>query len=259
MMLDFTYAMLRQLYEEILCSGYEIIPFLHFLTGETRPKAIILRHDVDNRIGNALKIAVLERDLGIRSSYYIRYRKHLFDSTVLKKIADLGHEIGYHYEDLTAARGDIRKAISRFEVNLARFRALYPVKTICMHGSPFSKWDNRLVWTEYDYHDFGIVGEPYFDIDYNKVLYLTDTGRRWDGVNVNVRDKVRTSYRYSLRSTCDIIDEFRRNSLPDRVMINIHPHSWHDGGLLWLRELVWQGAKNMVKYVLIRRSTPADL
>jgi len=32
--------------------------------------------------------------------------------------------------------------------------------------------------------------EPYFDVDFKEVLYLTDTGRRWDGDAFNIRDKV---------------------------------------------------------------------
>ena len=42
----------------------------------------------------------------------------------------------------------------------------------------------------YHYRDLGIIGEPYFDIDFSEVLYLTDTGRRWDGGKVSVRDKI---------------------------------------------------------------------
>ena len=34
-----------------------------------------------------------------------------------------------------------------------------------------------------------IVCEPYFDIDVSDVLYLTDTGRRWDGERSNIRDR----------------------------------------------------------------------
>ena len=40
--------------------------------------------------------------------------------------------------------------------------------------------------------DFGIIAEPYFDVDFDDVLYLTDTGRRWDGDEFNIRDKVET-------------------------------------------------------------------
>ena len=59
-----------------------------------------------------------------------------------------------------------------------------------MHGSPLSRWDNRLMWKYYDYKDFEIKGEPYFDLNCEEVLYLTDTGRRWDGGNVAIRDKI---------------------------------------------------------------------
>jgi len=34
-------------------------------------------------------------------------------------------------------------AIDDFRLNLEKLQKLYPVKTICMHGSPLSKWDNR--------------------------------------------------------------------------------------------------------------------
>ena len=40
--------------------------------------------------------------------------------------------------------------------------------------------------------DYGIIGEPYFDVTFDEVLYLTDTGRRWDGDAFNIRDKVET-------------------------------------------------------------------
>ena len=81
-------------------------------------------------------------------------------------------------------------AIDDFRLNLEKFRKICAVKTICMHGSPLSKWDNRDLWKRYDYRDFGIIAEPYFDVDFDEVFYLTDTGRRWDGDDVSVRDKV---------------------------------------------------------------------
>src|SRR5690625_2901666 len=58
-----------------------------------------------------------------------------------------------------------------------------------MHGSPLSRYDNRDLWKSYSYRDYGIIAEPYFDMDFSRVLYLTDTGRRWDGDKVSVRDR----------------------------------------------------------------------
>jgi hypothetical protein len=83
-------------------------------------------------------------------------------------------------------------ALDDFRLNLEKLRKLYPVKTICMHGSPLSKWDNRDLWKRYDYRDYGIIAEPYFDLDFDEVFYLTDTGRSWNNSKASVRDKVGT-------------------------------------------------------------------
>ena len=42
--------------------------------------------------------------------------------------------------------------VEDFRFYLDKFRNIYPVKTICMHGSPLSKYDNRLLWEKYDYY-----------------------------------------------------------------------------------------------------------
>ena len=69
-----------------------------------------------------------------------------WDETIIREIRDMGHEIGYHYDDLSFCKGDHEKAIRRFEKNLATLREIAPVKTICMEGAPLSKWDNRDLW-----------------------------------------------------------------------------------------------------------------
>ncbi|HAF30100.1 MAG TPA: hypothetical protein DCG75_13750, partial [Bacteroidales bacterium] len=128
--------------------------------------------------------------MGIHGTYYFRILPKSFKPEIVKKIADLGHEIGYHYDDLAVCKGDYPKAFERFQKNLHILRTLAPVQTICMDGSPLSKFDNKHLWQKYDYKSLGILGEPYLDIDFNKVFYLTDTGRRWDGWKTSVRDKV---------------------------------------------------------------------
>ena len=143
-------------------------------------KRIVLRHDVDRIPYNALKMAEIEHNFGIQSTYYFRIVKESYNPEIIRKIIKLGHEVGYHYEDMDLAKGNIDRAYQMFEKNLSHFREFYPVKTICMHGSPYSKWDNRKIWKKYNYKDSNIIAEPYFDVDYDKVLYITDTGRRWN-------------------------------------------------------------------------------
>jgi hypothetical protein len=45
-----------------------------------------------------------------------------------------------------------------------------------MHGAPTSDFDNHALWLSYDYRSLGIVGDTFYDTDYNDVFYLTDTG-----------------------------------------------------------------------------------
>ena len=91
-----------------------------------------MRHDTDRKPENALRMAVLEHELGIQSTYYFRF-PYTFKPDIIGKIHDLGHEVGYHYEVLSKARGDYEKAVELFEQELSEFREIVDVKTICMH------------------------------------------------------------------------------------------------------------------------------
>ena len=121
-----------------------------------------------------------------------------------------------------------------------------------MHGSPLSKYDNRLIWEKYDYRDFGIIAEPNFDLDFNKVFYITDAGRSWNNDKVSVRDKVDSNFDIKIRSTQDIIDKIKSGEMPDQIMLNIHPHNWANNKGEWWKILLWQSIKNIVKRAIIK-------
>lgn len=285
-MRDFTYAIYKKLLAELTKANYKFVTFAEFVQEPNKKeKAIILRHDVDKKPLSSLRTAEIESELGIKGTYYFRVIKNGLPVEVIVRIAKLGHEIGYHYDDLNESRGNLEKALDSFQKNLARLRELASVKTACMHGSPLSKYDNRDLWKNFDYHELGIIGEPYFDVDFNEVMYLTDTGRRWDGDKVSIRDKVignglwvmgkREDRRQKsevreqnikssrgavcdppalqFHSTMDIIKALRNNQLPDKIMLTIHPQRWTDNDFLWIKELIWQKFKNLIKYMKIKR------
>ena len=56
---------------------------------------------MDRKPGNALVIAKIEKEIGIKASYYFRIVKESYDEDVIRQIAEMGHEIGYHYENLS--------------------------------------------------------------------------------------------------------------------------------------------------------------
>ncbi len=208
---------------------------------------MILRHDVDLVPLNSLRFAKIQHEMGIKGTYYFRAIPESWDEKIIVEIAQMGHEIGYHYENLTICKGDFKNAIKDFSENLKKLRVLVQVSTICMHGSPVSKYDSKDLWKKFDYKDFGIIGEPYFDIDFNEVFYLTDTGRRWDGFNVSVRDKVKSSFQQKYSSTSQIITSLNRSELHQKIMFTFHPQRWHDNTFKWTKELVYQNVKNIVK------------
>ena len=293
--LDFTPGMYRKLLEALKEAGYSFLSFEEYCVTPGY-KSAVLRHDVDRKPENALKLAQIEADLGIKGSYHFRVVGSSNTPGIIRQIAGLGHEIAYHYEDMTlvtrkegkngvtANERLVAEAYNRFRTNLDYFRQFYPVRVISMHGSPTGRTDNRLVWKQFDYRECDVICEPYFDIDFSETLYLTDTGRRWDGERYNIRDKAIASVngvqgaavsdwkvrpvsgsllsmtkegfalrdRYKIHSTKEIMMLSKSGYLPDKMVINTHPQRWNDASLPWVWEIGAQSVKNRLKKLVIR-------
>lgn len=230
-------------------------------------KSHSLRHDVDLRPEFSLRVAQVEAEMGFRTTYFFRYMHFSSHAEVIKAIVALGHQAGYHYESLTTCMGDMEAAYEDFCLNLERLRNLVPVSTACAHGSPRSPYNSQELWNQHDIHALGIEYEPMLDTDFSKTLYLTDTGRRWDGYKVSVRDKV-PGYQEQwereglvFHSTDDIIRALRDPEHPihqKELLINTHPQRWMPFGTQWVKEAVLQNGKNIVKRVLVYSSTGAS-
>lgn len=134
--MDFTRQKYRELLSQLKKCGYEFITYTGYCEGKLPLRFVILRHDVDLLPQNSLLSASIESKMGARATYYFRAVPESWDEKVIKEIASMGHEIGYHFESLTTCKGDVEKAYRDFTKNLERLRALAPVCTICMHGSP---------------------------------------------------------------------------------------------------------------------------
>ena len=251
--LDFTFNKYHGLCEAIIASDYIPITMNNYLTENISNvnKYVILRHDVDKMPENSLEMAKIENNLGIRSTYYFRSTKNVFRPDIMKQIYNLGHEIGYHYEDLVKAKGNTVKAIEIFEKELSNFRSICDIKTICMHGNSLSKWDNRDLWKSYSFQDFGIVGEAYVSIDFKKVLYLSDSGGLWNNSTIRIKDTIAQDslkLPVQLNNTDNIIDIFRNNtSSIKQIYLLVHPDRWNDSMDKWLFEYITKKFRNSAK------------
>jgi len=88
---------------------------------------VILRHDVDSSLIAALKLAKIENNLDVTSTFFLYFSSEFYNSfgeqshQLIKKILDLGHKIGLHYsEDFILSNNldpsnTIKKEIDFFE------------------------------------------------------------------------------------------------------------------------------------------------
>ena len=109
-MFDFTLKIYRELL--LLLSSLPCELFDEF-GGES--DGLVLRNDVDKRPGHALLFAKLQQELGVRGIYYFRIVPASFHPRIIEQIAAMGHEIGYHYEDLTLAAREKGRAGRRLQ------------------------------------------------------------------------------------------------------------------------------------------------
>lgn len=294
---DFTYQR-YQLVLDVLRKSYRALPMTAILD-DAAVGVVKIRHDVDRAPGHALQMAILENSKGVISTYYFRDFPQSLDTTAVHAIAQQGHEIGYHYENMAEAcvrlripksliktihrhllplladaleksnsamyrsnpeilkTGDstldglikrlFETAIRDFERSLTKIRKLAPIHTISMHGRPGIPIDNRYLWLAYDYRDYGLTLEPYFDIDYNRTLYLTDAGRNWNDPLANKRDKVKSNLQQCFGNSQEIIEAISTGTMHRNILINIHPEHWTDNPVWWWKIHADRKLRNFLK------------
>jgi hypothetical protein len=230
------------------------IRFDEYMQRKEKPaKFCLIRHDVDRKPNAALAMAKLEHKMGIVATYYFRAKSETFKPEILKEIASMGHEIGYHYESLSDTNGDIKKAVEDFKKNLEAFRKRVPISTCSMHGRPLKPYDNRDIWKVKENHQYlknelGIIGEVYLDIDYSDIAYINDTGRNWTTGKSNRRDKVESNIKADFTSDEELLIYLKGNP-HQRICFQIHPERWSNNSVEWITQYLKDSSINAAKVV----------
>ena len=251
MVKDFSIEKYEELCKSLKNSSYTILTVSSYIQNDNPNKFIILRHDIDKKPENAIKVAKLEKKYGITSTYYFRTTDKIFKPELIKKISDLGHEIGYHYEVLAITNGNFDEAIKLFEKDLNALRKISKIKTICMHGSSLSKWDNKDLWKRFEFRDFNLIGEGYLSIDFNNLVYLSDTGGTWDNLKYRIKEIVDSNKTkmVDVKTTDDVIGLLDGGKY-NKIYIVSHPDRWNDTFSGWLAELISKKIRNLAKSIL---------
>jgi hypothetical protein len=139
---------------------------------------VILRHDVDGSLVPALRIAELERRLGVRATYFVGFSMKYYnlseehDQARLRELAAMGHEIGLHYDALAYLRQRApAHRIVEDELRMLGRLAGRPVKVIARHNVNLSGRDpfagSQRPLNAYN-HEF-----------FKDALYISDSCRAW--------------------------------------------------------------------------------
>lgn len=247
----------KALCETVLEAGYAVQSVDEYLR-EPVSRVVVLRHDVDRTPRNAIHMARLEHDLGIRSTYYVRKVRGVYSIELLTTLQDLGHEVGYHYEVLAKARGDMQKAVAMFKVELSEFRQSVQLNTAAMHGSPLTPWNNLEVWQHMEPGELAL-GEAYLDIDYEKVAYYTDTGRSWNATATNLRDRVNSGEsRFAQVHTTDELMALVAQGSITQFCIQTHPERWNANRVGLLRSTAMDHAASLAKRLIKKLWRPTS-
>lgn len=91
-------------YRSLLQKAKENYIFSRYHTLDKNSKFILWRHDIDFSPHRALRLAQIEKEEGVISTYFIHlhseyynvFEKEIF--TIIKKIIDNGHDIGVHFD-----------------------------------------------------------------------------------------------------------------------------------------------------------------
>jgi hypothetical protein len=191
-------------------------------------RTLILRHDIDQHPRSALAMARVERELGVRSSWYFRWRTA--HPTVVDSLKSSGCEVGLHYETLTrkalerramtgADAALIEESRATLREEIAAFVRLFgPIRSAVPHGdSRIPAVHNADLLKGQDCSDFGI------EFDGNQAM----TGR---GLAHWLTDRSAPEGRW--KDATDPAELFASGVSP--ILCVAHPNNWSSGRSLWL-------------------------
>lgn len=175
--MEFTYDAYKNLIKSLRNENYSIASYHDW---NKYDRCVILRHDIDYDISKAVKLACVEKELGVQSTYFVLVTSDFYNvfSTKgceqLRAILDCGHEIGLHfdeasYSDIASSQDVINHIIE--EAELLKKAIDYPIKTVSMHRP-----SDMILKADIEIPD---IINSYGKVFFNEFKYISDSRRRW--------------------------------------------------------------------------------
>lgn len=125
-------------YKETLKKFKEKYEFHTF--GNASDNDILLRHDVDASLKDALEIAKIDNQVGISSTFFIYLHSEFYNtfelksSSIIRNILKLGHKIGLHYNELFFAENNLNPSETIMkEIDILEHHFKTKIEAIAVH------------------------------------------------------------------------------------------------------------------------------
>ena len=180
--MDFTCVGYRTLLSLLRHSGYAFTDYHNY---QSHPRCVILRHDIDNSLPQALRLAELEAEEGVKSTWFVLLRTDFYNPAsaasqkALRRIRELGHEIGLHFDEMaytgesgigTYASSSVEELIAH-EAGILADICSCPITTVSMHRPSKATLEAELKIPDM----VNSYGRTFF----HDFKYLSDSRRRW--------------------------------------------------------------------------------
>lgn len=171
---------------------------------------IVLRHDVEFSLEKAVEMARIERECGVKATYFVQLESPAYNALTdisirqITEIAGMGHAIGLHYREVPS----LPRQTNEYRI----WRQLSTLLNAT--GLKIASFSTHMPNDKTEYHRYNVreainaYGKPFFsrfgDPSPEPVLYISDSELRWN-------------YGYPDEET------LRENR---RIQILIHPYGW---------------------------------
>ncbi len=104
MQCQFSFAHLRAVFQMLKSRGYQSRFLSEALAADPPKPAVILRHDLDQALENALILALIEHQFGLKATYFIWLESPFYNplepsqAEIIRQIIRLDHALGLHLE-----------------------------------------------------------------------------------------------------------------------------------------------------------------
>lgn len=122
---DFSYGYLELLYKKIQLN-FDLCRVGDFPgTAHSGRRCALIRHDVDVSLDRALKLAEREAGWGVGATYHVMIDSPFYDvrsdqpRAVIQSIAEMGHEIGLHYDVVARQTEGAHPAVREMDISMA--------------------------------------------------------------------------------------------------------------------------------------------